>query len=170
MANPSTLRFVPECHADTTLVRFLTNGYPGIDHESSIGNVANNLKTVTIENVVLVGIVDDDPLPRQPTYLKDFDLLEKENRVLLKKKPGKDHYVVSVQPAIEKFLIENCKSVGEKLSNYGFPDDLKQFTKHTKKPEIEQNQRFIDLLKELKNKNAPGILTLEKMLTQFLQQ
>lgn len=168
MAPSPTLRFVPECHADTTLVRFLTNGYPDIDHERGIGDVANNLESIKVAHAILVGIVDDDR--RQPTYLKDFDLLEKENGVLLKKKPGAEHYVISVMPAIEKFLIENCKSIGEKPSDYGFPDDLKQFCKHTKKPEIEQNQRFIDLLKELKTKNAPGMLTLEKMLTQFLEQ
>ncbi|MFN0036529.1 MAG: hypothetical protein ACKVUS_15800 [Saprospiraceae bacterium] len=160
------VRFIPECHADTALVRFLVSDFPHIDHESGICNVAKNFQEVKDQTYTLVGIVDDDK--RKPPYLDDFQLLQASEGVAVKKKPNKEHYVIVVSPALEKFLLQNCMAVGKRMEDFNLPSDLRQLKKRTKKPQVERNPDFKNLLIELHKQRAPGIIALETFLSDFL--
>ncbi len=161
------VRFIPECHADTLLVKWLTNDFPFIDHEAGINNVAANFINVVDQTFKLIGVIDDDK--RTPPYLDDFQRVKSANAVSLKKKPGHEHYVIVVSPALEKFIISNCQMVGITLPDFNLPDNLKQLTKITKKPHVSSNTNINDLLMELKRLSAPGIVSLETFLREFLQ-
>ena len=166
MAPLPKIRFIPECHADTVLVRFLTDNFPYIDHESSINGVAKNFENVRDRTYKLVGVVDDDK--RTPKYLDDFRLIKKSNGVALKQKPDKEHYLIVISPALEKFLMENCISIGKTMKDFKLPDDLRNLTKITKAPRIESNTNFHNLVQNLLKQDAPGLVTLKSYLVDFL--
>lgn len=166
MAPLPKVRFIPECHADTALVRFLTDNFPFIDHESSINGVAKNFENVKDKTYKLVGIVDDDK--RAPKYLDDFQMIKKSNGVILKKKPGKEHYLIVLSPALEKFLMGNCSAVGKTMKDFKLPDALSSLTKITKGPQIKRNTNFHNLMQTLLKQNTPGLVTLQTYLTEFL--
>jgi len=160
------VRFIPECHADTALVRFLSGDFPNIDHESGIGNVVNNFKTVKDQRFRLVGVVDDDR--RKPPYLDDFQIIQSSDNVSLQKKPSAEHYIIVIKPAFEKFLLNDAESVGISLADFNLPASLKPLCKETKKPQIEKNEDFLNLLSKLKYLQAPGITVLDTFLQSFL--
>ncbi len=162
------VRLIPECHADTALVRFLSDGFPNIDHEAGIGSVIKNFTDVKDRSYQLVGIVDNDK--RKPPYLDDFQEISTTDSVSLQKKPGAEHYVIMLKPAIEKFLLNEAKSVGISLADFNLPVELKPLLKKTKKPQIEQNPDYQDLLSKLKELQAPGIVALEHFLQTFIKR
>ena len=168
MAPLPKVRFIPECHADTTLVRFLTGGFPNIDHEPGISSVAKNFESVRDKTYKLVGIVDDDK--QTPKYLDDFKLVKKSDGVMLKKKQGKEHYLIVISPALEKFLMENCNAVGKTMKDFKLPDDLRSLTAITKNPRIGRNPNFHNLVQGLLKRNAPGLVTLKSYLADFLRK
>lgn len=167
MAPLPKVRFIPECHADTALVRLLTEGFSNIDHEAGINSVTKNFENVKDKTYKLVGIVDDDK--RTPKYLDDFQVIKKSNGVALKKKPDKEHYIIVVSPALEKFLTENCRAIGKTMKDFKLPDDLGSLKKLTKKPQIEGDPKFHNLVKNLLSQNAPGLATLQSYLADFLK-
>ena len=166
MAPLPKVRFIPECHADTTLVRFLTNKFPNVDHEDSISGVARNFQVARDQTYKLVGIVDDDK--RTPKYLDDFRVIKRSNGVILKQKPDKEHYLVVITPALEKFLIKDCITVGKSMNDFKLPDNLRSLTKITKGPQIEHNTNFHNLIQNLLKQGAPGLTTLKSYLADFL--
>lgn len=160
------VRFIPECHADTALVRFLTDGFPHIDHEAGINNVVRNFSAIKDQTYCLVGIVDDDK--RKPSYLSGFEVVKSEYAVSLCNMPGTKHYIVIIKPALEKFLIQEAATVGISLSDFNLPNDLKSLCKTTKKPQIETNEGYIEFLSALKSRKARGLVVLETFLSDFI--
>lgn len=160
------VRLIPECHADTALVRFLSGGFPNIDHESGIGSVVKNFTDVKDHSYQLVGIVDNDK--RKPPYLDDFQEIKSASGVSLRKKPDVEHYVILLKPAIERFLLNKAQSVGISLADFNLPMELKPLIKKTKKPQIQQNTDYLNLLAELKSRQASGVVALDSMLEMFL--
>lgn len=160
------MRLIPECHADTALVRFLTDGFPNIDHESGIHNVVKNFIEVKDQTCFLVGLIDDDK--RKPSYLGGFKVIKSTNTVSLCQMPETKHYVIVLKPALEKFLIGEAGAVGISLSTFGLSDDLKTLCKTTKKPQIETNKGYLEFLSALKDQKSPGLIVLEAILNDFI--
>jgi hypothetical protein len=159
------VRLIPECHADTALASFLTNGFPNIDHEAGIHNVVKNFTAVKDKTYGLVGLIDDDK--RKPSYLDDFIEVKSAGNVALLKKPGIEHYVIILKPAIERFLLGEASNAGISLLDFNLPDQLKTLCKTTKKPQIKKNQDYFAFLLALKEKKTSGIVALEGFLRDF---
>ena len=160
------IRFLPECHVDTTLITFFVKNAAPIDHESGLNEVARAMKNVKDKEFLLVGLVDKDKI--QPKYFDDFQEISSNHGVIFKQKPQTEHYLIILAPAFEKFLLQNITSIGLDLSNYGFPNDLKSLTKLTKKAAIKDDENFQKLLQDLKKSNAIGFIEIENILQKFL--
>ena len=160
------VRIIPECHADTALVKFFIRGFPYIDHEAGINNVVKNFSLVKDPTYCLVGLIDDDK--RKPSYLGDFIEIKSLVNVSLRKKPDFEHYVIVLKPALERFLMHQSAVVGISPSDFNLPEDIKLFCKLTKRPQIETNQDYFNLLSALKEREAPEFLALEGFLRDFI--
>lgn len=63
-------RIIPECHADTLLIKFA--GYDTPNHQHSIGQVANLMKTKYFNRKVIkiTTYINDIKQKRSPAFLK----------------------------------------------------------------------------------------------------
>jgi len=162
------IRLIPECYGDTALVSSLVNGYRPIDHVFGIPNVAKEMKAGLLNQpgFTLIGFVDNDK--RTPSYFDDFDIIVAENKVIFKKKRLIEHYLLVVDKAIETFLIWNAQQVDIDLSDYGLTSELKRLCQLMKRTTIGSDPNYLRLLADLHTRQAPGFLTLERILNEFI--
>ena len=162
------IRIIPECYGDTSLVNLIINGRTPVDHAFGIPNVAKEMELGLLSqpNFILIGFVDNDK--RTPTYFDDFDILSTENKVIFKKKRLVEHYIVVIDKAIETFLIWNAQQVTIDLTEYGLTSNLKRLCQLMKRTTIGSDPNYLRLLTDLHARQAPGFLTLERILNDFI--
>lgn len=160
--------FLPECYADTALINLLAPVNARIDHIFGIRNVVQEMKSVSENrsNLIIVGIVDNDK--RSPAYLDDFVLINQFEKIYFKKKSDTNQYLITLDKAIETFLLWNAEKISLDITQYGFPTNLKQFCKAVKRTTIGSDPNYLRLLTDLRNRQAPGFITLERILNDFL--
>ncbi|MVM30198.1 hypothetical protein GO755_09145 [Spirosoma sp. HMF4905] len=162
------IRMIPECYADTALVKVIVNDQKPVDHVFGIPNVAKEmaLGLVNHPEFILIGFVDNDK--RTPTYFDDFDTITVENKVIFKKKQLVEHYLLVIDKAIETFLIWNAQQVAIDLAEYGFTSNLKRLCQLMKRTTIGSDPNYLRLLTDLHTRQAPGFQTLERILNDFI--
>ena len=158
-------RFIPECHADTTLVRFLSNNDKRIIHASGFPGVGDTMRKAP-SGFLLIGFVDDDK--RVPPYFEDFKTIQASDKVILKRKAESNMYLVVIQKAIESFLMWNAEQVGIDLNVYGFPNNVKLLGNRLKSLQIEGDNDFQLLLIALDSRNAPGFVRIRSILNDLV--
>jgi hypothetical protein len=150
---------ISECHVDTALAKFFVKDNILVNHESGQGNVGNAMKKASIlENIVLVGWIDDDKVKH--SYFNDFQTIIHENNIILKQKSDTNEYLIVIQPAAEKFLIEAANEVNLNFQLYNLPEDFKGFKNRLKNPSIEQDADFQRFINDLMLQNASSFVTL----------
>jgi len=165
--------FLPECFADTVLITMLAPPDVIVDHISGVYNVVKEMKNTAINRptYTVVGIVDKDVTykpERKPTYFNDFVLEEIGDKLTYGRKPGTRQQLILVDKAIETFLLWNANQVNVDVSLYGFSGDLKVFCKQMKSATIGSDPNYRRLLVDLHTHQAPGFLTLERILNDFI--
>ncbi|MVM41793.1 hypothetical protein GO730_35835 [Spirosoma sp. HMF3257] len=162
------IRMIPECYADTALVKVIVNERKPVDHVFGIPNVANEMKQglVNQPDFILVGFVDNDK--RTPSYFDDFVTITVENKVIFKKKRFVEHYLLVIDKAIETFLIWNAQQVDINLAEYGFTSNLKRLCQLMKRTTIGSDPNYLQLLSDLHTRQAPGFQTLERILNDLI--
>jgi len=150
---------IPECNIDTAFVEML--GYKEPNHASSINEVSKILENNKSKQRA-IGFVDNDK--RMPKYLSQFEVVENLKTVKLLKHSSKDHYLVVVNPAMDKFIFDLCKKLDIDLAEYGFPGELKAFISFTKRESVRRNIK--NLLNAIKQKNPPEIQKVRFWIAQ----
>lgn len=160
------LNIVPECEVDTRLIQILGNFKKPPNHAKGHGKVANKLKT-NLQNKVALGVIDYDKMKIQKSpYLESFVTITSKHNLMLKKHSFLKQYLIIINPAIEIWLLENAKN--SNIKPKGFGDNLADLTNFTKTKNIHTNSNFTAFVKELINKQAPGITTLKVWIERFL--
>ncbi|MFD2570209.1 hypothetical protein ACFSUS_06155 [Spirosoma soli] len=163
-----SLQILPECFADTALIQLFVANHSLVVHIFGIPNVAKEMQeAATRENAGLrIGCVDNDK--RVPPYLLTFNTVLEQNKVLLKQKSDSNKYLIVIDKAIESFLLWNARQISIDVSVYGFTDDIKLFGKALKTSSIGANSNYLQLLTDLRERQAPGFLTLERILNDLI--
>lgn len=130
---------------DTNLVSTLLGGI-GVNHQKSCNNVVALMKGRFGDDFA-VGIIDNDK--RRPNYLDACIKLAKSDHLQLYKHPQKHHYIITVSPAAEVFILDAAKSAGISLGDYDLPSDLKGLLKITKHVVTNKNPKLICLFRDL---------------------
>lgn len=160
------LQILPECYADTVLVSLFIPDRLAVVHISGITNVAKEMQEAAARKrrseETRIGIVDNDK--RVPPYLVNFNTIFEQNRVALKRNDRANQYLIVIDKAIESFLLWNAQQVGLNVTDYGFINDVKPFGKALKTSAIGGNLNYLQLLADLHARQAPGFLTLERIL------
>ncbi|GAA4398817.1 hypothetical protein GCM10023187_09820 [Nibrella viscosa] len=148
------------------MMSFLLNSL-SVEHAFGIPEVAKLLSNAP-SGEVIIGVVDNDKEKRVPIYLTQFTIQSSTNRVLVKQKPGSNQYLIVIDKALESFLLWNAEQVNLDVTSFGFPDSPKLLGRRLKYALIDHDRAYIDLLAALRNRQAPGLITLERILNDFI--
>lgn len=162
------LQILSECYADTALVQLLISDRQFVVHIFGIPNVAKEMKEAVgrKDAGTRVGVVDNDK--RVPPYLLMFETVREQNKVLLKQNNLTGQHLIVIDKAIESFLLWNAQQVGLSVAAYGFVNDIKAFGKALKTSAIGTNSDYLQLLADLHARQAPGLITLERILNDVI--
>jgi hypothetical protein len=162
------LQILPEYYADTALVSQFITDRQRVVHIFGIPNVAKEMQQAAIRNdqSIRIGFVDNDK--RVPPFLLTFDTIFEQNKVLLKRNELTNQHLIVIDKAIESFLLWNTVQVELNVADYGFIHDVKAFGKALKTSSIGNSTNYLRLLTDLHTRKAPGFLTLERILNDFL--
>ena len=120
---------MPECYADTLLIETLVPTNQGYNHKHSCFKVEQEMKHGKFKEQFAVGIIDNDKA--QIAYLKEFIKIDEvEGSLILWKHAEKDHFIVQICPALEKWVLNICGAANIELTGLG--NSLEQFKKYTK--------------------------------------
>ncbi|MEA3451598.1 MAG: hypothetical protein U9Q83_06800, partial [Bacteroidota bacterium] len=150
------LSIIPECYIDTNLIETIVPPTKGYNHQKGAGTVTRLMQS-KLSDKFAVGIVDRDK--KQLKYVEEFDIkIDIGDLLLFKhKNPQKHHYLIFINPAMEKWIIKNANEVGISLQDYGLPSNLKELTKITKKITSKKDNTFKKLFRELTKRNPKNV-------------
>lgn len=129
------LSILPECYVDTNLIETLVPPHKGYNHQMGCGTVAKKMKEY-FDNGFAFGIIDKDK--KELDYLREFTEIIVSGNLRLHKHRTKNHYMIQIHPAIERFLLENAALADISLLDYNLPSDLDSLKKFQKPPEVKQ--------------------------------
>jgi len=108
-----------ECEPDKALVKALGIPRKEIRHMYSKGNVCNRLEKTKNSK----GLVDEDPLSAQPTYIGRLKPLLNKHRVKLLLDEKNQNYLIVLCPRLEDWVLNVTIEAKIDLLNYGLPND-----------------------------------------------
>jgi hypothetical protein len=117
------LNVIPECYIDTKLIKVLCPPTIRYNHQKGCSNVMKLMQT-KLKNDFALGIINEDK--RVMLYAEEFELLsEVEGLIKLLKHPKRNHFIIYISPAMEKWLIEVSRREQLDLESFGLPSDVK---------------------------------------------
>lgn len=157
------LHIIPECYIDTKLCKILVHPSTKYNHQKGCPNVAKVMKEKLKKDFAL-GIVDRDKI--ELAYFKEFTTVSEipDSLQLCNHVEEKHHYLIFIQPAMEKWIISCADESNISLTDFNLPHDFKELLKITKTSKSENEDKhstdFRDLFKELKRINSSSISIL----------
>jgi hypothetical protein len=159
---------IPECFIDTNLVETLVPTKFGYNHQKCCSKVVKLMKEQTgLKDGFALGIVDEDK--KILDYIKEFDLIRDKKQLKLLKHPLKQHYIIYISPAIEKWIIQNADEVNINLVDFNLPHDFLALRSITKVKTSSKDATFKKLFKALYEQNASGLVLLSQWITYLKQ-
>ena len=149
---------IPECFIDTNLLETLVPPIGQYNHQKGCGTVTKVMKERFADRFAL-GIIDRDK--HELDYLNEFNEICRHGSLILHKHKTRHHYIIQINPAIERFILKNADAIGVSLRVFDLPTDFDQLKKESKTVNSKKDQRFKKLFKTLSNHGAPDILKLE---------
>lgn len=149
------LDVIPECYVDTNLTEWLLKA--GVNHQHSCSKVVNLLKT-TFSDGFAVGIIDKDKEEPGAGYMREFDEIGATRHLTLLKHKAKSHYLITVRPAMDCFILDCAREQGVNPEDFGLPGNLKAFIKVSKSVTSNTDKRFRALFDAIKDNAEIGHL------------
>lgn len=137
---------LPECFIDTNLIQYLMHGT--VNHQHSCNKVIGNMKDKLLD-CFAIGIIDRDKV--EVGYLADCDEVAKTNHLIVWKHRRLPHFLVTVKPAIERFLLDCAKEQKVNPEDFGLPHQPKLFIKQAKKVTSNKDPKIRSLIIAIKN-------------------
>jgi len=159
------LSVIPECYIDTNLIETLVPPNKGYNHQKGCGTVAKVMKE-RFTNSFALGIVDKDK--QELDYLQEFFLVFAKGNVELYKHKDRKHFIIKINPAVERFILYNVNQARINIEDFGLPADFDKFRKVTKTVNSKNDQRFRKLFKTLQGHKLNDFETLTKCIRYLL--
>jgi hypothetical protein len=156
---------IPECYVDTNLIETIVppNGR-GYNHQKGCATVAKTMREhAQLRDGFAVGIIDKDK--KELDYALLFEEIVDKGQLKLLKHPQKHHYFILIVPAMEKWILSNAAEVGIDLIDFDLSNDLNQLRTQSKKMTTKHDPRFKNLFRELKRKEASGVMILQQWIS-----
>lgn len=131
------LHVIPECYVDTNLIECLLNHC--VNHQHSCSKVVGTMKDKFADSFA-IGIIDKDKV--EMGYLSLCDILAQTEHLTLYKHKTRHHYMITIAPAVDMFVLDCAKEQGVAVEDFDLPSELKAFTKVTKQVTSNTDSRF----------------------------
>lgn len=154
------LYVLPECYVDTNLIEYLLNA--GVNHQHCCSKVVERLNSI-FKDRFAVGIIDKDKV--EMGYIRDCDTIARTKHLTLMKHRDRHQYLITIAPAVDKFVLDCANEQNVDPENYGLPGDLSKFTKESKDVTANSDSRFKRLFAAIKANNEIRSL---KMALKYL--
>lgn len=159
------LSIIPECYVDTNLIETLVPPARGYNHQKGCGTVTKVMKEYFADDFA-VGIVDKDK--QELDYLKEFNLVIAKGNIELYKHTARNHFMIRIVPAMERFILYNADQAGINVEEFGLPSDFELFRKAAKTVNSKKDDRFKQLFRSLRNHNLADIDLLSNFLRYLI--
>lgn len=145
MKQNKLLHVMPECFVDTNLIEYLLDA--GVNHQHCCSKVVGQLNS-TFADRFAIGIIDKDKV--QLGYIQECDIIDKTEHLTLMKHRGRHQYLITIAPAVDKFVLDCAEEQKVDVKTFGLPSGLKRFTDETKKVSPNSDTRFKSLFAAIK--------------------
>jgi len=160
----SRLQLVPECFAETALVKALFKEEQDyLNHAPGIHRVSAILKKRDVQDFISIGFIDKDK-KNAPKYFDEFIMVESIINVEFKKHPDTNDYLILVIPAIEKFILNELEQIDLSPSDFNLPSNFNEFKKIMKKQSIGNNTGYKSILRKLAELKPNGVRFIYKCI------
>lgn len=153
---------LPECFVDTNLMQYFLKGT--VNHQHCCSKVVGTMRD-KFKDRFAIGIVDRDKV--ELGYIKECEEIVKSEHLTIFKHPKYPHYLITVAPAIDKFILDNAREEGVDTKSFGIPSELKGFTDLAKRVTSNKDTRFTNLFAAIKN--APEMRMFKDVLKYLLE-
>ena len=142
------LYFVPECYFDTVLLKKLLKTNKRLMHRKGCNNVIRDLESTRLKDLFAVAIIDKDKT--ELNYLKECKILYNANKLILWKHEMQSHFIIQLNPPLEKWVIEMLDENNLKIEDFGYSRNYKKLKKEIKedidKEEDEKLNRLVNAI------------------------
>jgi hypothetical protein len=157
-------RILPECYGDTLLIEILGYSKPNHQQPGGINRVLDTLEK-KYPGQTAVGIIDKDK-KITPAYFQNFQKQKETNHLILRKHRQRNHYLILVIPALERFLLTAAAECG--IPDTEIPFTEKRLKDISKTQHADSNQQLKQFMNRIIQKKAPGTETLKTWLNEIL--
>jgi len=147
------LYIIPECYADTNLISLLVHA--GVNHQKGCTMVAGTMKDKFSDRFA-IGVIDHDKTT--PRYLEEMDLILEHGHLRLYKHPNKPHFLITIRPAIENFVLSCAEELKINTNLFGVSSSLEGMKKLTKRNDSNVNPKLRSLFQALQMSTEMTIL------------
>ncbi|MGH7800750.1 MAG: hypothetical protein ACREOW_09000 [Thermodesulfobacteriota bacterium] len=145
-----------ECNPDEILVKALGIPRKEIDHAGNKEEVCKELEICTNSK----GLVDEDPLGTQPSYIKKLKpLSDKRDDIKLMHDKKARNYLIILCPRLEEWILKATREAGVNVEVYGLPNNADELHKFINT----KLKGFVNLIENIKGKSRM-LKTLEDFL------
>ena len=148
MKQKKILHIMPECFVDTNLIEYLLDA--GVNHQHCCSKVVGQLNS-TFADRFAIGIIDKDKV--QLGYILECDTIVKTKHLTLMKHRKRHQYLITIAPAIDKFVLDCAEEQNVDVREFSLPSKLKEFTVESKKVSSNSDCRFKLLFKAIEYNN-----------------
>lgn len=114
-----------------------------------------------------LGIIDKDKV--QVDYLKECREVVNTGSLILHQHKTEPHFIIQINPAMERFIIENAAAAGVSLADYKLPTDLDGLKKVSKMEQSKNDPRFRELFKTIQRAKTADFQRLASWIEKLRQ-
>lgn len=149
------LNVMPECYIDTNLIEYLLNAK--VNHQHCCSKVVQQLKEKFADRFA-IGIIDKDKV--QLGYISDCNEIARTEHLTLMRHKTRCHYVITIAPAVDRFILDCANEQMVDTKDYGIPSTLRDFTRISKSVTSNNDTRFRSLFVAIKDNNEINSLRM----------
>lgn len=160
---------MPECYADTLMIETFVPPAIRYNHKHSCSQVENEMLRGKLKDKFAVGIIDKDK--RSIQYLSEFEEKDSVAGSLIlwrHKSKEKHHFIIQIQPALEKWILDICLS--ESIDLGELPNDLDKLKLYTKKQASLENESLKTLFTKMSERNENASIRKLKGWIKLLKE
>lgn len=156
---------IPECFVDTNLIQTLVHGT--VNHQHGCNNVIGSLNN-TFKDRFAIGIIDLDRVQhRKNNFFSQCSMIAETSHLTLFKHNSRSQYLITINPAIDKFILDNAAENKISLEKYDLPTDFKNFLSESKQNTSNLDSRFTKLFWGMKD--VPEMRSLQATLQYLIK-
>lgn len=145
-----------ECYTDKALARALGIHKKEIYHSGNKGNVCRNLT----KSRNSIGLVDEDPLSAQPSYIGKLKTNSYESDIKFLYDGNNQNYLIILCPRLEDWILKAANETKVNVEDFGLPNDADELHKVINI----KTEKFLLLVEHIKKKKGKMLKTLEGLL------